>query len=147
MKRLSKKSLTYLHILHVIWQLVDYYSNLFLIDAGECPCDIPVRIMEYEGKTFLRFTFNALPEKQEKYSVFDIAELMQEYLQYCLLPEQTFLCPYKGGTSLYDTVEPLFIDSVIAFDGFYWIDVLWINNPISFKYCNEQRGLFRKELL
>ena len=147
MNKLSKNSLTYLHIIYTIWKLLEYYSKLFGIDAGDCPCDIPVQLMEIEGKMFLRFTFNALPEKQSYYSVLDMAEMMQEHLQFCLLPEQTVLRPYKASSDIYDIVEPLYIDSVIAFDGFFWIDVLWIDNPISFKYYKEQRGLFRKDLL
>lgn len=147
MVKLTKKTLTYLHIVYTMWQLVDYYSKLFHMQAGDCPCDIPVQLMEEEGKTFLRFTFNALPEEQDRYSVLDMEEMMQEHLQFCLLPEQTVLRPYRASSDIYDIVEPLYIDSVIALNGFFWIDVLWIDNPISFKYYKEQRGLFRRDLL
>lgn len=139
---LTKQQLIYLCILHIVWVMADYYSALFGIDAYECPTDIPCDIFEEEEKTVLRFTFRSCAP-DSRYSVLDMAEIMQDYLQFCLLPQQTELKPYQGGTSQYDIVEPLFVSSVQHLKTWYEIDVVYVDNPVAYQYVKAHYGLFK----
>lgn len=143
MGTLTKKDLIYLHILHTVWTLADYYSKLFGIDACECPTDIPCGICKKNGKTVLRFSFQSLPSKRSAYSVSQMAEMMQEYLQFCLLPQQTELKPYYGGAGQYDVVESLYIDSIQHTSGGYQLNVVYVDNPIAYQYVKNKCGLSR----
>lgn len=129
---LTKKDLIYFHILHTIWKLVDYYSGLFGIDAGECATEIPCDICTKDGMTFLRFSFQ--PLTSSTYSVAQMAEIMQEYLQVCLLPQQDFLKPYQGGTGQYDIVESLYVDSIQYTAEGYQLNVIYIDNTVTYQY-------------
>ena len=139
MERLTKQSITYLHILHVVWVLVSYYTRLFGIDAGEEPAQMKTFLIEREGITFVRFKFTSCDTLTGKeYSLEKIREIMQEYLQYCILPEQTILCPYMGGSTIYDIVEPLYIDRVEESKGIWRIDIVYVDNPLAFQYVKSQ---------
>lgn len=143
--RLTKESIEYLHILHAIWCVVSYYANLFGIDPWENPTKIPVDMVEKNGMTVFRFRFYSVPTPTDRdYRFGEIAEIMQEYLQYCILPEQTTLRPYVGGSSIYDIVEPLYIDRVEEFDGQWGIHVIYVDNPLAFAYVQKRRGLQQK---
>lgn len=136
---LTKKDLIYFHILHTIWKLVDYYSGLFCIDAGECATEIPCDICNRDGITFLRFSVQSL--LPSTYSVSQMTEIMQAYLQFCLLPQQTELKPYHGGAGQYDVVESLFIDSIQHTSGEYHLDVVYIDNSAAYQYLKSRSGL------
>lgn len=144
-ERLTKEQIEYLHILHAIWTVVSYYANLFGIDPWEDPTKIPVDMLERNGMTILRFRFHSFPTPTDKeYRFKEIAEIMQEYLQFRILPEETVLRPYMGGSTIYDILEPLYIDSVEEFDGQWAILVYYIDNPLTFSHVCKRRGLQRK---
>lgn len=135
MVKLKKNSLLFLQICYSIWKTVKYYSNMFGIDAGECTMDVPVKIMEYQNKTFIRFEFDKC-EKAE-YTTLDMIQMMQEYLNICILYKQNVVRPYAGSESEWDLIEALYIYQLIEFDTYYWLDVLWIDNEDSYTFCKE----------
>lgn len=140
MEKLTKKSITYLHILNAIWLAVSYYSRLFGIDAGEEPADTKTFLLEREGVTIIRFKFpfcDALTDK--KYSFGEMAEIIQQYLDYCILPSDKILRPYVGGSTIYDIVEPLNIDKVEWTEKAWSIDVAYIDDPVSFQYMQNKK--------
>lgn len=133
---LTKTDLMYLFILYMAWLLADYYSEMFGIDAYEYPTDIPCDIFKEEGKTVLRFSFPSIPTKKT-YSVTKMGEIMEEYLQYCLLSQQTGLQPYQSGSTL---VEPLHVMAVRKIKSRYEIDILYVDTPEAFEYAKANYG-------
>lgn len=138
MKRLEKTDLIYLHILHVIWQLVDYYSTLFKVDAGQDPAKIPTEIGVKDGITYLRFSFPKIMNEQSQYSVLQMRDIYNEYLRICLLPEQTFIRPFSNGSAMYDMVESLFVDSVFENESDLFLEVVYIDNSLAFHYVRNK---------
>lgn len=142
---MKKTTIEYLHILHAVWTAVSYYSRLFGMDAGDEPAEMTTSLTERKGITFLRFklpSYDAAPDRQ--YSFGEMAEIMQEYLQYCILPSDKILRPYMGGSTIYDIAEPLYIDSIKAFEGWMQLEVVYIDNPLAFSYVRRRRGLQHK---
>lgn len=137
---LTKTDLKYLFILHMIWTLADYYSAMFGMDAYECPTDVPCDIFEEEGKTVLRFSFPLIRICNPS-SVTDMADIMEDYLQCCLMPQQTVLELYQGGTEWFEIVEPLHIMSVRRLNRSYEIEVVYVDNPAAFQFVKEHYGL------
>lgn len=140
-----KTTIEYLHILHVIWTVVSYYARLFGMDAGEEPAGTKTFLLEREGVTFIRFMFpscDTAPDRE--YSFWEMAEIMQQYLDYCILPEEKILRPYQGGSTVYDIVEPLYIDRVQVADGWMQLEVVYIDDPLAFSYVRKRRGLQQK---
>lgn len=146
MGKLTKQSITYLHILHVVWVLASYYTRLFGIDAGEEPAEMKTFLLEREGITFVRFKFPSCDVFTDKeYSFEEIREVMQQYLDYCILPSEKILRPYLGGSTIYDIVEPLYIDRVEETKGIWRIDIVYVDNPLAFQYV--KRGKWKGEYL
>lgn len=133
-EKLTKQSPLFLHVLFIIWQLLIYYSDLFRFDVPDAPTDLQVDFVENDaGLTMLRFKFGSTGST-DKYSFLDMLEIMQEYLTYALLPMQKELRPCKGGASVYDVVESLYIDGLLMFENEMWLDVIYVSDPISFEY-------------
>lgn len=133
--KFKKRDLTFLFILHIVWTLVDYYSEMFGIDLYQLPSDMNYKIFEEEGKTVLRFSFPSL--ENSLYSVTEMTDMMQNFLQYCLLPQQTELQPYSDGDTL---VEPLHVMAVRRSPIGYEVDILYVNNPVACQYAKEHYG-------
>lgn len=141
MARLTKKSPEYLYILYIIFQLIEYFGKLFKIDAGECPTDIPTQLYEKEGITTLTFSFPKIIGEQRGYTVLQIQTILNDYLRIVLLPSQKFLNPYKNGRSIYDMIEPLYVDSVIEDESNIYLDVIYIMSPLEYSYVREQEKI------
>lgn len=141
-KKLTKDKIEYLHILHAGWSTASYYSRLFGIYPWESPTEIPVNLIEKDGITILRFAFHSFDIPPEKYSLEETREIMQQYLQYCILPSDKILRPYMGGSTIYDIVEPLYIDRVEEYDGEWRIDIVYVDNPLAYKYVVKKEGIF-----
>ncbi len=142
MKRLEKTDLIYLHILYVVWQLVDYYSALFKIDAGEDPAKIPTEIGLKDGVSYLRFMFPKIDEER-KFSVLDMRDIYNDYLRIKLLPEQSLIKPFSNGAGIYDIVEALYVDKVYEIEGYLYLEVVYIDNHLAFNYVKNKE----KEIL
>lgn len=138
MKRLQKIDLIYLHILYVVWQLVDYYSVLFRVDAGEDPAKIPARIMQEEnGVTYVRFMFPKIDEER-KFSVLEMLDIYNDYLRIKLLPEQDLLKPFCNGIGIYDMMEALYVNKVYEIEGYLYLEVVYIDNTLAFNYVRNK---------
>ena len=105
-KKLTKDKIEYLHILHAGWRTASYYSRLFGMDAGDEPAEMQTYLLEREGITSVRFKFPSCDSDKE-YSFGEIREIMQQHLQYCILPSDKILRPYMGGSTIYDIVEQI----------------------------------------
>ena len=136
-KKLTKDKIEYLHILHAGWSTASYYSRLFGMDAGDEPAEIQTYLLEREGITSVRFKFPSCDSDKE-YSFGEIREIMQQHLQYCILPSDKILRPYMGGSTIYDIVEPLYIDRVEESKGIWRIDIVYVDNPLAYKYVVER---------
>ncbi|NBI89872.1 hypothetical protein D3Z45_04600 [Lachnospiraceae bacterium] len=136
-KKLTKDKIEYLHILHAGWRTASYYSRLFGMDAGDEPAEMQTYLLEREGITSVRFKFPSCDSDKE-YSFGEIREIMQQHLQYCILPGDKILRPYMGGSTIYDIVEPLYIDRVEESKGIWRIDIVYVDNPLAYKYVVER---------
>lgn len=136
-KKLTKDKIEYLHILHAGWSTASYYSRLFGMDAGDEPAEMQTYLLEREGITSVRFKFPSCDSDKE-YSFGEIREIMQQHLQYCILPGDKILRPYMGGSTIYDIVEPLYIDRVEESKGIWRIDIVYVDNPLAYKYVVER---------
>ena len=65
-------------------------------------------------------------------------DIFNEYLRYVFLPNQEWIPPYQNGTGIYDLIESLYIDMVCIADSYILLDVVYIDNPLAFKYVREQ---------
>lgn len=140
MEKITKHSLAFLLILYAVWKAVDYYQWLLAIDAGSNPTKLPAVHIERDGMTFFRFRF--LPDNPPPRRKFDleyIKDLMQDYLNCCVLPDLKELRPYVGGPEPEDVIEPIYIDHVEHRDGKYWIEVLYVDNRIAFEYVKRHK--------
>ena len=107
------------------------------MDAGDEPAEIQTYLLEREGITSVRFKFPSCDSDKE-YSFGEIREIMQQHLQYCILPSDKILRPYMGGSTIYDIVEPLYIDRVEESKGIWRIDIVYVDNPLAYKYVVER---------
>lgn len=139
-KRLSKTDFMYLQILYAIWRLVMYYAHLFQIDVKE-PAKTVADITQKDGVTHLQITFSRIENSEIEYSALEMKDIFNEYLRYVLLPNQKLIPPYQNGTGIYDLIESLYIDMVYLADSYILLDVVYIDNPLAFKYVREQEKI------
>ncbi len=132
--RLQKNDLVFLCILHIIWQLADYYSQLVRIVVGNDPSKIPAAIVNQDGITHLYFSFPKVLNEEREYTVLHIRDIFNEYLRAILLPQQTILKPYRNGNGIYDVMECLYIDLIYEDEKTLYLDIIYVDNPIAYKY-------------
>lgn len=133
-KRLQKTDYQFLSIIYAIWNLVNYYGKLFQVDAGDEPMKTSVKLSEKNGITILHFTFNQTFTKEYRYAPDKMKQIYNEYLRYAILPSIDNLKPFIGGSGIYDIMEPLYIDRIVADMDLIHIDVIYIDNRQAFKY-------------
>ena len=143
---MSKKRLTsmeYLAILFIVWQLVDYYSVLFQVDAGSNPAETITRLLEKDGITYLRLSFPKVEREPYGRRVFKMKRIYNEYLRYALLPAQDILKPFSAGSDYADIIEPLYVDMVYEDDTHINLNVVYIDNLEAYNYVrhDEIKGL------
>ena len=134
-KRLTKCSMEYMSILFLIWQVVDYYAVLFHVDAGENPTTTISKLLEKDGISYVRLSF----PKTEYVSygcklVQKMKRVYNEYLRYCLLPDQKLLKPFSAGSSIHDIMESLYVDLVYEDDTYINMDIVYIDNLEAYNY-------------
>lgn len=137
-KKLKKTNMEYLQILHILWQLADYYSKLLQIIAGNNPAKISDKLYETNGITHICVNFPKVQNVERNYSVLEMKEIFNEYMRYVLLPNQQTLRPYYNSQNQYDYLEPLYIDLVYEDSGYINIDVVYIDNSLAYEYVREQ---------
>ncbi len=134
MSKLNKASLTYLHILFVIWSLLDYFSVLSKTDVPDDPTELFSEIIESDGLTHIQFAVPKIPNHHRDHTVLQLVDIYNDYLRIVLLPSQTYLKPYKNGSTYLDIIEPLYIDTVYEDSAYLFIDVLLVDSPLAFKH-------------
>lgn len=139
-KRLVKTDFMYLQILYSIWRLVLYYAHLFQIDVKE-PTKTIADITQKDGITHLQIQFNRIENSEVEHTPLEMKDIFNEYLRYVLLPNQKLIPPYQNGTGIYDLIESLYIDMVYLADSYILLDVVYIDNPLAFKYVREQEKI------
>jgi len=117
-----------------------YYSHLFQIDVKE-PAKTVADITQKDGVTHLQITFSRIENSEIEYSALEMKDIFNEYLRYVLLPNQKLIPPYQNGTGIYDLIESLYIDMVYLADSYILLDVVYIDNPLAFKYVREQEKI------
>ena len=131
---MKKNSKTFLNILFYIYVTVTYYSNLMNIIVPNDIQKVPVSILDDAEKTMLRFSFQKNKNGSRIHTVLQIADILNDYLQIVLLPNQTDLQPFQCGTSIHDAIEPLYVDMVFEDEYYINIDVIFVDNPLAFQY-------------
>lgn len=136
MKRLQTTDFIFLVILYYIWAMVDYYAQMFQIDAGTNPAKTIANLMQYDGYTQIRFSFPQIIDVERKHSMLEIKDIYNEYLQFALLPQQQILRPYSTGDSI---IEPLYIAEVFEDETHINIDVIYIDNSVALKVVRKKQ--------
>ena len=136
MKKLDKKSFKFLQIAYVIWNLLDYYCTLFNIDPGDDPLELATKseIRTNGALTYVRVIVPRISNAPLSIDVLDSSEILNDYLRIVLLPNQKELAPYSNGKTIYDVVEPLYVEDVAFSEHFMALDVLYIDNPVAFHH-------------
>ena len=137
-KKLQKTDIEYLQILHILWQLVDYYSKLFQIIAGNNPAKISDKLYEADGISHIQVNFPKVQNVERTYTVLEMKDIFNEYLRYVLLPHQQLLYPYHNGNNLYDYLEPLYVDMVYEDSGYINLDVVYVDNLLAYKHVKSK---------
>ncbi|MBQ8246375.1 MAG: hypothetical protein IJZ42_04515 [Lachnospiraceae bacterium] len=127
-ERLKTSSLEYLAILFIIWQLVDYYSKTYRIDAGNDPARTIAKIMEFDGVSYVRLSFPKIEQEHYFRLVFEMKQVFNDYLRYVLLPEQKILKPFLAGNDYRSLMEPLYVKDIFEDDSYINLDVIYIDN-------------------
>ena len=133
---LSKKEFLYYKIIYVLWRLATYYADIFCYAVPEDLFGMHTQLAHINGLTFIRIYLPTSRNLHSSYSADEMKEILQEYLNYVLMPESG-ISPYCGGNSVYDIVESLYIDYAgidpCKKEGMLF-NVLYIDNKISFDY-------------
>ncbi len=127
-ERLKTSSLEYLAILFIIWQLIDYYSKTYRIDAGNNPAQTIAKIMEFDGISYVRLSFPKIEQENYFGLVFEMKQVFNDYLRFVLLPEQKILKPFLAGNDYRCLMEPLYVKEIFEDDRYINLDVIYIDN-------------------
>ena len=139
-KRLQKTDFMYLQIIYFIWRLVLYYAHLFQLDVKE-PAQTIANITQKDGITHLQIQCNRIENSELEHTALEMKDIFNEYLRYVLLPNQNLIKPYQNGTGIYDLIEPLYIDMVCIAESYIILDVVYIDNPLAFKYVRDKEKI------
>lgn len=141
MTKLTKKSLDFLHILYIIFLLMEYFADLFCIEIEDSPTNLPADILQNNGITKLTFAFSKIIGEERKSTISEIQCILNDYLRIVLLPSQKLLKLYKNGTGIFDLIEPLYIDYVYEDEMYLHIEVIYITSPLEYAYVRKQEKL------
>lgn len=137
MERLKKDSKQFHDILYVIWQLLEYYSNLFGYDAPECAHELNTTMFRDGTLTKIRVSVPRIKEFSTPYSVQDMRSIMNEYLS--LLLQHSTLSPFSAGNSYDEVVEPLFITIIVTNGRYFDFDILYVDNMDAYHVAKENK--------
>lgn len=142
MSKLSKYSLEYHMIIFYVWQLVDYYSNLFAVDTSQAPSETITRLMRINGMDYVRFSFPKAEDKKYGTLVLRMKYVYNQYLRYAILPEQKILKPFLADRNdIYSMVEALYVEKVFEDNRFINLDVIYINSMKAFKHVRKDEKI------
>lgn len=146
MNKLSKYSLEYHMIIFYVWQLVDYYSNLFAVDTSQAPSETITRLMRINGMDYVRFSFPKAEDKKYGTLVLRMKYVYNQYLCYAILPEQKILRPFIADKNdIYSMVEALYVERVFEDNSFINLDVIYINSMKAFKHVRKDEKSIGKD--
>jgi hypothetical protein len=136
-KRLTKSHFKYLVIIFLIWRVVDYYSRLFEICAGDDPAQTPSFLYEKDGITHIRFDYAVVQNSDNKYTPEYIQETCNTYLRGVILPHQKLIPPYSHGCDVYDITEALYIAEIEKSPGYLTLDIIYIDNDLAYQHVRK----------
>ncbi len=141
MERLTKKSFSYTTIIFILYQLFDYFSKLFQLEVGEDSFNIHYTSCiennyRNKGITSIHIELPIIDKSLITYSNTEVKEILNDYLRIVLLPNQRLLPTYCNNTnsSIYDIVEPLFIDMIDVNNDRMTVNIIFIDNPVAYQY-------------
>jgi hypothetical protein len=139
--KLKKTKFEYMALLYSVWKAVDYYSKLMQVIAGHDPAKTPATLYEENGVTHVTLRFECVENTNRKMKEWEVKETINEFLRINLLPAQNILKPYRNGTTSFDIVECIYIDNVSINNSTMFIDVVYIDNPMAYKYVRNRDNL------
>lgn len=129
----------YQQIKEAIEYLVFYYSNLF--GFAEEKAEIKTEYRD-QGKYSMTYFIVTIPKtKESEYTTQEMKNIMQEYLETCILPASK-ISPYSVGEEL---LESLYIDSIREKGKKYILEVLYIDNASAFRFVKNSKRSERRE--
>lgn len=113
-----------------------YYSDLFGFATEEMNVET---IQQPIGKQGITFFVAVVPKsKNTIYTIQEIRQIMQEFMENRLLSEST-IKPYATGKEI---MEPLYINKITDTGKCYLINIVFIDNSTAFRYVKNQKKYF-----
>ncbi len=129
----------YQSILEVIEYTFFYYSNLFGFAVEKADIKTEYRNQGKCGMTY--FTATVPKTNSCAYTVQEMKQIMQEYMETCILPASQ-IKPYSVGQEL---LEPLYVDSITEKDKHYSVEIVYVDNVTSFRFVKNAKKFERRE--
>ena len=141
--RLQKNTKQYLIILYTIWELLAYYAKFFNMEVPVDPTRLPVKLsVDDENITHLIIEIPSTRTPDPYYTGDSMKTILNEYLNIVLLPPQKELSPFSGGTSLYDTLDCLYVYRAhVLTTGYTYIDIIYVDNMQAFRFVKDDRQI------
>jgi hypothetical protein len=141
-KRLTVKDLRYLHIIYVMFIVLDYYSKLFQI-LPKNPLSIiggmnvRRKISEDDGITKVHFHVKKVENSDRNgYTVFHIKEILNDYLR-CYLSYQDLVRPYASSARGDDFMESLYVSDVYENESTMYFEVVYVDNRLAYEFVRD----------
>lgn len=133
MDHINKEDLSYLIILYFIFKVMGYYSKLFQIIVP-APIDISAELYVYSDTMHIRCRFDKVENSTCEYTVDDMPDILNDFLQYSLLPFQNYLHPYFHNLSEDHYMESLYAKSVEEDADTITVDFIYVDRPEAYNY-------------
>lgn len=145
---LKKQSKNFILTAFVIWQLLTYYAYLFKLDVPSDVTKLRIKLFVDDANvTHLKVKLPNVQNPDSYYTESDMKTIMNEYLNIVLLPEQAELSPFSGGSSIYDTVDRLYVNQIQRLrSGHTYIDVIYVDNMQAYQYVKSQNSYLKGEV-
>lgn len=134
------KSKEYVYIVYLLWQVVDYYSKELAIVPEENPTKTENELINWSGMKLIRCVFDIDEGVEAEFNDIKKQELLNLYLQYVLLPEQTLLKKFCFGDGYYTKMEALYVHEVRTVGSKMYVDAIFIDNTLAYQTARHRES-------
>jgi len=131
MIKLEEKAKLFHSIIFIIWQLLNYYENLFGFYAGESAQNLCCQLVQEETLQKIRVSVPIIKEFHNPYTAVQMKIILNDYLP--LLLQGSDIPPYSE-TRHKPPTESLYIEAIKTDGNFYFVTVLFIDRPETYRY-------------
>ena len=131
MEKLNLQSKLLHDLMYIFWLLAGYYEKLFGYTVPEKASDLDVQTADNGGVTKIYFKFPRILNQLPMYPIDHMVTLFNHHLYYDMLATAG-IPKYRASSLPHDVVESFLVNKVAADDNFITIEVVYINNPISY---------------